>query len=219
MNLRTFANYPPRKRMGLVAILLGVLAVFAGDPNGKTKTSINAKEIALASGKNVDRIEPADLADWIIKGKFDYRLIDVRNEKNFEKYNIPGSENIPVNKLLNSDLMRNDKIILYSDDEFAEAQAWFLLKAENYKGVYILDGGLKKWKDQILFPHCTCNENPTEDQKHHHAKLVVVSKFFGGKLQTGKTGIQEIQAAMPVPSAPKKITLKKTNGKKQREGC
>ena len=47
MILKTFADYPPRKRMGILAIILGVLAVFAGSPYQRATAKVNIKEIAM----------------------------------------------------------------------------------------------------------------------------------------------------------------------------
>ena len=219
MFLKKFADMPPRKRIGLVAILLGVIAVFAGDPTSKARTTIDAKEIALLSDKDIMEVHADDLADWIIKGKYDYRLIDVRKTDKFEKYNIPSSESVPVSQLLSSDLMRNEKIVLYGDSERTASQAWFLLKSSKYKSVSILKGGLERWKKQVLFPKCTCDVNPSEEQKHNHNKLAEVSKFFGGGMQSGSVEAVENKMSMPTLAAPAKVTLKKAKGKKKREGC
>lgn len=217
--LKMFANLPPRKRLGILAVLMTFIAIFAGSPFDKTKASVNIKELSLLSLDKISEVKVNDLADWLIKGKYDYRLVDLRDSKEYEKYSIPTSENIPVNELLKSDLARNEKIVLYSNHDVVSSQAWFLLKADDYKGVYILDGGLKSWEEQILFPKCTCEENPSIEQKQHHAKLAEVSKYFGGKLRSGTNNVAENEVKMPTPAAPKKITLKKAKGKKQREGC
>ncbi len=219
MILNTFANYPPRKRIGILTILLAIIAIFAGSPLDRADKKVNLKELSLMSVDNIKKVKVADLADWLIKGRFDYRLIDIRTEDDFEKYRIPSSENISVAELLNSDLARNEKIVLYSDNEIASAQAWFLLKAENFKGVYILDGGLKSWQDQILFPNCTCGDNPNDDQKHNHEKLAEISNYFGGKLKSGLSNQVEESVKMPVIAPPAQITLNKAKGKKKREGC
>ena len=93
MILKTFAEYPPRKRLGLLAILLGVIAIFAGSPFDKASAKINAKELSLISAEDISKVKVEELADDIIKSKYDYRLIDLRKSNEYEKYNIPSSEN------------------------------------------------------------------------------------------------------------------------------
>ncbi len=219
MFLKNFAELPPRKRIGILAIILGIIAAMVGNPTSKAITTINLKEFALISPKDIASINVFDLADWIINGKYDYRLVDLRSEEEYKKYNIPSSENIQVHNLLDSDLARNEKIILYSDNDIATAQAWFLLKAEKYNGTYILNGGLKSWENEILFPKCTCGINPSAEQKHHHAKLAELSKYFGGKMRTGSVEVAETNMIMPTIKMPATIKLKKTKHKKKREGC
>ncbi len=219
MFLRKFANLAPRKRLGIIAIFLGILAVFADDPYDKGKTMINTKELSLISVDNITKIKAEDLADAIIKSKFDYRLIDLRKPQDFAEYHIPSAENIQVDQILNSDLARNTKIILYSDNDIESTQAWFLLKSKNYKGVNILEGGLKNWKDNILFPTYVLGDNPTKEQLHKFDKLSEVSKFFGGKIQTSKNLNEEPHTALPSLTLPSKVILKKASGKPKREGC
>lgn len=217
--LKTFANYPARKRVGIIGIALGVLAIFAGSPYDKVNTEINVKEMSLISVTDISKVTVEDLADVIIKSRFDYRLIDLRKTEVYEKYNIPTSENIRVDQILKSDLARNERVLLYSDNDIESTQAWFLLKANNYKSVNILEGGLKTWQSKILFPSCTCDEKPSKEQLYKHNKLAEVSKFFGGKLQIGAIAEESTKMNMPELKAPAKIILKKSKGKKKREGC
>lgn len=216
MMLKTFAEYPPRKRVGLLAILLGIFAAFIGDPTGGVTKRVNLKELSMIAATDNDKVHVKDLAEWIIEGKFDYRLVDLRKPEEFEKYNIPSSECIPASQLLNSDLMRNEKIVLYADDEFTAAQGWFVLKANDYKGVYVLEGGLQYWKDQILFPKLRIDASPEE--KIEFQKMAEISKFFGGQPQTGTT-VSKQNTEMPKLKAPVKVKLKKSRGKRKREGC
>ena len=69
MLLKTFAELPARKRVGIIAIILGVLAVFAGSPYDNTRTKINGKELALISADDISSTDVNELADDIIKSK------------------------------------------------------------------------------------------------------------------------------------------------------
>ena len=214
--LEWLIQLPIRKRVGILAMILGFLAIFAGSPYDKSTTRVNVKDMATVSVKDDYSVSSEDLADWIIKGKYDYRLVDLRSADKYARYNIPGSENIPVRNLINSDLMRNEKIILYSDDETVAAQAWFLLKADKFKSVYILKGGLNCWKEDILFPRIP--ENPSKDQLVLLEKKKEVSKFFGGQPQLSGEQ-QQVKPEVPKLKAPPKVTLTKKHKKKAREGC
>jgi rhodanese-related sulfurtransferase len=217
--LKKFAELPPRKRVGILGIILGIFAIFAGSPFDKAKTNVNIKEMSLINTEEIVNVTVDKLADDIIKSKYDYRLIDLRESSDYLKYNIPTSENFSVANILNSDLMRNENIILYSDNDIEAAQAWFLLKANDYNSISILEGGMNRWKEEILFPACNCGENPTVEQLHKHDQKTEVSKFFGGYMQTGSIVKKERELDMPELQAPAKIKLKKAEGKRKREGC
>jgi rhodanese-related sulfurtransferase len=214
--LEQFVKLPIRKRVGILAIILGFLAIFAGSPYDRSTTRINVKEFALTSITDESRVNVDELADWIIIGKYDYRLVDLRDTEKYNSYNIPGSENIPVREILDSDLMRNEKIVLYSDEETVAAQSWFLLKADKFKNVYILEGGLKCWEDQVIFPKLPAE--PTKEQLTLFEKKKEVSKFFGGQPQVGG-GEEQIKRETPKLKAPPKVTVTKKRKKKSREGC
>ena len=214
--LEQFVKLPIRKRVGILAIILGFLAIFAGSPYDRSTTRINVKEFALTSITDESRIDADELADWIIIGKYDYRLIDLRDAEKYNSYNIPGSENIPVSEILDSDLMRNEKIVLYSNEETVAAQSWFLLKADKFKNVYILEGGLKCWEEQVLFPKLPIE--PTKEQLTLFEKKKEVSKYFGGQPQVGG-GEEQIKRETPKLKAPPKVTVTKKRKQKSREGC
>jgi len=214
--LEQFVKLPIRKRVGILAIILGFIAIFAGSPYDRSTIRINVKEFALTSITDKSKVNADELADWIIIGKYDYRLIDLRDIEKYNSYNIPGSENIPVREILDSDLMRNEKIILYSNEETVAAQSWFLLKADKFKNVYILDGGLKCWEDQVIFPKLPAE--PTKEQLTLFEKKKEVSKYFGGQPQVGG-GEEQIKRETPKLKAPPKVTVTKKRKKKSREGC
>lgn len=211
-------NLSMNKKLAIIALALGFIALFLGNPYRGSQMNINAKELALIVGKEVDHIKAEDLADWIIQGKVDFRIIDTRSENEYSEYHIPGAENIPVATLEKADLLKNEKIILYSEGGIHSAQAWLILKAKGYKGVYILFGGLDEWNEKVLFP--SIPENPTPEQLSYFDKMKEVSKFFGGTPQTGSAEIKEtpkIQA--PKLETPSGTTSPTAQPKKKKEGC
>lgn len=222
---KIFSELDLKYKLAIIAILLGVVALFAGDPYGGTSVKVNVKEIALSTIKDSDKINPSTLADWIIQGKADYILVDLRSPDKYSEYSLPESENIPLVELPESDLLRNQKIILFSDDEVAAAQGWFILKAKNYKAVYILEGGLNGWKDKVLYPKVPAN--PTKDQLAELDKKKMVAQYFGGDLVTEVASAEiktEVKSQQPTTIAPQSSQIKSTGKvtapkKKKREGC
>jgi rhodanese-related sulfurtransferase len=207
-------------RFGSLACLLGLIAAVAGSPYKGSRVTIDTTELAGIVQREVDHVTPSELADWIIQGKSDYRLIDLRSDAEFNQYHIPSAENVPLAALPDYGLARNEKIILYSEGGIHSAQAWFLLKAEGYKAVYMLLGGLDDWKDLILFPSIPSNQSLEQRASFERAKEI--SKFFGGAPRTGG-GTEENsgeQMSLPklqlpnLPTAPITAPIKK-----KKEGC
>ena len=213
-----FSKLSLNKKLALIAISLGLVALIAGDPYGGTTIKVNEKSIVLSTVNNSDKVSVNELADWIIKNKSDFELIDLRNEEKFNEYSIPNARNIPLVQIPSSDLLRNQKIILFSDDNLEAAQGWFILKSKNYKGVYILDGGLNAWKEKILFPKAPVNAS--KDQLAEFEKMKEIAKFFGGQAQTDNSIEQTKQEIkLPTPTVNKQNNVPSTGKKKKREGC
>ena len=213
-------NLSVPQKLAFLAGLLAIIALIVGNSGNKNKMSVNAKELALSSIKDHDKISALTLADWIIKEKLDFTLVDLRSEKEFAEYTLPGSVNVPMENLLNSDLKRNQKILLYGNDDITSAQAWFILKSSNYKGVYILKGGLNSWKKEILYPTRAVNLTPEDSIKFE--KIKQVSLHFGGspQMQTSesKSNAEVTPSASVVPNLPKAVIPSGTT-KKKKEGC
>lgn len=209
-------------KLAAVAIFLGFTAFIISDPFMNSNAEINLKDLAYMVQNEVDHVNADQLADWIIKEKSDYRLIDIRTDKEFDNYSIPGAENIPITNLLDGDLSRNEKIILYSEGGIHSAQAWFLLKAKDYKNVYILRGGLDEWNEVVLYPKLSANAS--EQDKARFEISSAVSRYFGGTPQLVSGESSTAIALQPaVPNAPKiQAPASSPSGgakKKKREGC
>ena len=189
------------QKLALGALLLGAIALFA-TPYPGSRVTLDAKELVLAVGTEIDHVEAPELAAWIIESRADYRLIDLRSEAEFVQYHIPGAVNVPMGSLTDAGLGRQETLVLYSDGGIHSAQAWMLLKAQGYKGVYMLKGGLEEWKDRVVFP--VLADDPTPDQRSRDERLRTISTFFGGQPRSA-SAVTAGGAGMPgmaMPAAP-----------------
>jgi hypothetical protein len=212
------------RTLGLVAFVLGIVAVFARVTPDHTVT-VNEATLTTASARGEARVPPRELADWIVEGRADYRLIDLRDEAAFAGYHVPTAENVPLTALADYGLLRNEKIVLYADDDLPAAKAWILLRGRGYKGVYTLQGGLTAWKDKVLFP--VKPESPTPEEQARFEEAAHVAQFFGGQPRAAASGgdaqlvdMSALQAAAPAVAAP---SLPSASGgrarSRRREGC
>ena len=214
----SFSNWSANQKLAAIVGILGFFALFAGDPYQGSTATIDTRELGVLVQKEVDHVSPVELAEWIIQGRSDFRLLDLRASEEYAAYHIPTAENVSLAGLSEYPVERNEKIILYSDGGIHSAQAWFFLKAEKYPGVYILSGGLEEWKDAVLFPSLAENAGPAE--RAAFEKMNEVSKFFGGTAQTGSSQEKiSPQVAMPKLDMPSTTAAPGMAKKKKKEGC
>jgi hypothetical protein len=213
------------QKLAVAAVALGAVALFAA-PYPGSKVTLDAKDLALVVGTEADHVEAPELAAWIIESRADYRLVDLRTEGEFAQYHIPTAQSIPMNVLTDAGLLRQEKIVLYSEGGIHSAQAWMLLRAQGYKSVYMLKGGLEEWKDQVLFPAVA--DNPTATERARDERLKSISAFFGGQPRSATAAAAgspaPAMAASPMPAAPKVVApspsgVAKPAAKKKKEGC
>jgi len=215
-----FANLKWTQKTAGIVFLLGVGALFLGNPYKGERVTMNMQDLALMVQDKSDHVTVQELADWLIQGKADFRLIDVRTADEYSEYHIPNAENISITDLTTVDILRNEKIIAYSEGGIHAAQAWMMLAARGFKKSYILFGGLEEWKSAILFPQFP--DNPLASQTDSLAKIKAVCAYFGGSVQPQSAG-SDLAASTPTPKLKLPTSTsaapKAAGFKKKKEGC
>ena len=213
------SNLNINKKLGLIAILIGILALFMPDPMKSNNVLINTKNISQKINSD-SKVSVADLADFIIKGNNDFILIDLSDSKSYNEYHIPPAVNLNVNEINSDNVAKNQKVILYSNDNLLTAQAWFLMKSQKYISVYMLDGGLDSWKSKILFP--VIPDSIPIDKISEFEKIKEACKFFGGQPQSRNSNVASGQPALSMPklsSTPAAAPSASTGKKPKKDGC
>lgn len=212
-----------RRSLAAAALALGALAM-AGNPVRGHVVTLDTKELAAIVGGEVDHVSPAELADWIVRGAPDYRLVDLRPEAEFAAYHIPTAENVPITQLPDWGLARNEKVVLYSEGGIHSAQAWMLMRAQGYKGVYMLRDGLEGWKEQVVFPVAPANPDAREAARFERAAQL--ARFFGGQPRAAgaaDAGAPALTIAPPAAPGASPATPARKGGppaaRKKKEGC
>jgi hypothetical protein len=217
-------RFTPVRALALGLLACGLVAAVGGDPYRGSRTTIDTKDLELRAAKGADSIQATDLANWIIQGRTDYKLVDLRVEKDFAAYHIPSAENVPLASLTPYFAAHNEKIILYSDSGTEAAKAWFLLEAQGYRFVYSLDGGMRAWQDTVLFPKRAIGVDTSSSEKQAQ-----VAKYFGGTQQLEGAAVSSSAAPVlptlvaPAPQAAPGTTGAKSQAgpqaRKKKEGC
>jgi sulfur-carrier protein adenylyltransferase/sulfurtransferase len=213
-----FSNLTLKQRLALIAGVLALGALIVGNPYNNNKAVIDLKELAIEVERAQDHVTVEELADWIIKGNSDFRLIDIRTEKEFNEYHIPTALNVPVTSLISQSYEKNEKIVIYSQGGIHSAQAWYLMRAKGYKKVYFIAGGLDDWKEKILFPVRPTGANAEAIAQFN--KLKEVSKYFGGTPQDSASQNSKAAPKLSMPSVSGGGAAAPAGGaKKKKEGC
>lgn len=100
-------------------------------------------------------VSPEKVAYDLIHGNGQAMLIDLRSQREFERFSLPGSVNIPPEEMLDPQwrrFFRRDprQKILLGDGTSRAAMTWTALRRQGYQNVYLLDGGLNGLFDMLF---------------------------------------------------------------------
>ncbi|MGD8305337.1 MAG: rhodanese-like domain-containing protein [Ignavibacteria bacterium] len=170
-------NSPSKKVLALSAIVLAILAVIAGSPYRISILPVTTSEEFLIADKTVRVIDVYELAGWIIDKRDDFVLIDSRMEKEYKKYHIPFSINVPESEI-NLELSgKINSLIIYDSNERYSIDKLELLINNRSEQIFVLKGGMDEWMNKILFPDL----RESSMSKKEIDKIYKTSVFFGGK--------------------------------------
>jgi hypothetical protein len=206
------------QRLAALALVLGTIALLS-QPHRGPFVKLDTRDLAMIVEQEVDHVTPSELASWIVEGRSDYRLIDLRSATDYAAYHIPTAENVTVAALPDYPLSRADKVVLYSQGGIHAAQAWFLLQALGHRAGYTVLGGLDGWKDEVLFPSLPADAGV--EARARFERAAAVARFFGGRPRTGDTpSAAALAPELPRIAAPSAATAPAvTKPRKKREGC
>ncbi len=220
-----FSKLTTNQRLALLAFVLGAVAI-AATPARQGSVTLSPRELGLIVQREADQVPVRAVADDLVKGQAGYRVIDVRGEAAFAAYHLPTAENIPIGVLGTASLPRNERFLLYGDDDVHAAQAWFLLKAKGYPAVYRLRGGLAAWNDEVLRP--VLPDAATAEQRRDNDERASVAASFGGAPRVAAPTSATVSAppvAAAVPAAQIPTVQMPAGGArpkapiKKKEGC
>jgi len=202
------------KQIGvLVALVLAIVILFLPAQDSK-KYRFDPQAIARSIEESEDHVDPATISQWIIEGRRDFMLIDIRGPEAFAAGHIKGAENIPLSQLLQRDtldeLSKDKLMVIYSNGSSHAAQAWLVMKTAGFDS-YMLEGGFNYWNQVIMNPKAPADEAPDDEILQYKTQLAVKG-YFGGD-----TTVVSDQVSSPDKPKTKKIIHKAK--KKKLKGC
>lgn len=138
--------------IGATGLLLASAGlVWIGQPGPAERWQYLAPELEPRLAQRQVQIDPAELLGLMHNDYIDLRLIDVRDERDWNLFHLWGAERLSTEALIAQHkrftrLPSNAVIVLMSNDEARATEAWRLLMATaNRPNAYILAGGINRW--------------------------------------------------------------------------
>ena len=148
-----------KKSLIAISLLLTIAFITACGPSNEPKVSL--ADIAQAAARQDDRASVEELAGWIVEGRGDFKLIDVRMPDDFDSGSIGDAENIPIAQIASQDVLARlptDRVlIVYSNGSENAAKATVMLRLAGFDA-HLLAGGYNAWHARILNPDIPADE-------------------------------------------------------------
>jgi len=140
--------------------------------------------LTQAIAREEDRVKPEVLADWIIQGRQDFVLVDVRAQADFEQGHIDDARHISITELaadtvLNT-LPRDRRVVVYSNGSENAAKAEVMLRLAG-RNAALLQGGYNAWLARVLHPDL---EQADEEAVDTEKRRAVACYFTPGAIAT-----------------------------------
>ena len=142
-----------KKVLKTTLVSLSAASIAACAPADKTEVSL--LDVAHAAARQDDRVSVEELANWLIEGRGDFKLVDVRMPADYDKGSIEGADNIPIAQLVSPEtlavLPTDRRVIVYSNGSENAAKATTMLRLSGIDA-HLLMGGYNAWHEKILNP-------------------------------------------------------------------
>jgi rhodanese-related sulfurtransferase len=138
-----------------LALMLAFVVLYL--PVEKANSFNETDEVALIEHiSNPKNVVTSDELAYFMKHKYQkYRVVDVRSVEDFAAFSLPTSVNVPYNQILDrkwKELLDSplEKVVLVSNGGVEAGKALMVCKRAGYRNVYVLDGGINKFVQDIF---------------------------------------------------------------------
>lgn len=169
--------------------------VACGQPSGSPAEQ-SLVEVAQSAARQDDRVSVEELAEWLIEGRKDFVLIDIRPSDEFAQGQIGDAESIPLAQLVTNEVMSelptDRKIVLYSNGSENAAKAAVMLRLSGFDA-HLVTGGYNAWHQRVLNPDISAEELDGESPRVSAQRAY--SCYFVG--ERGEGAAQRSETAQP----------------------
>ena len=142
-------------KASFITMLIATLAVTGCSGDARTGLDSTAASLARMVADGEDHVDASELADWLIKDRRDFELIDIRAQEDFSAGHIEGARHIPLAALFTDTSLQSlpaaRRIVVYSNGSAHAAQAALLLRLTGRDALALL-GGYNHWQAYLNDP-------------------------------------------------------------------
>ena len=184
---------------------LAVLAAWLGAPTPARP----GPDAASATHATPRTISARELAALIRDGGAAVQVVDLRGDSAFAARHVPSAEPASFARLDTLANARETTVVVYSDDDVRDTQAWANLAARGHPRAYVLSGGMPAWEEEVMAPVL---RGDSADY------LAALSRYFGGAPRIDDGAADRSPAAAPRDSVERSVGTD-AFGNAERRGC
>ena len=140
----------------VVVLLLAFLIITSLQSRERYRFRLSASELHAVASDSAHYISPEKALALLRENTGEYLFVDLRNPRQYDNGHIEGSVNLPMETVLEpaarKQLRSAPNIVLYDEGSAAANQVWMLLRQTGTENLYVLEGGLAYWKQQVMNP-------------------------------------------------------------------
>jgi len=168
----------------LLALALTTAAI--GQPDAEDRWEMHEAELGPKLADRSVFVHPREVAELLADTQVYTLVLDVRDESAFNLFHLPSSRRVapagletPESLKLLKSAPDNEVIFIVSEGEGGATEAWKILAASGVQNVYVLEGGISRWRE--VFPSAadvsTHSDHPDFERK---VKLIKKAKAAKG---------------------------------------
>jgi rhodanese-related sulfurtransferase len=139
-----------------VVLLLAFLVITSLQSRDRYRFRLSAAELHVVATDSAHYISPEKALGLLRENTGEYLFVDLRNPRQYDNGHIDGAVNLPMETVLDPaarKLLRSaPRIVLYDIGSSGANQVWMLLRQTGFENLYVLEGGLAYWQQQVMNP-------------------------------------------------------------------
>jgi rhodanese-related sulfurtransferase len=144
----------PREKISIVLLSMGIILALL-PLSGSRSFTVKPQKLLTEVLDEDTWITVDQVAKFIVSEDSSVVIIDLRKPDEFREVNIPGSVNIPYDKLLETDpasYLKNGSVknIFYSNGDLESNYALAITRGLNIRNTYVMKGGLNEWFSTVM---------------------------------------------------------------------